>query len=163
MALFDLFDAVRGAGDRPFLQRTGILAEAHRAAEGVDADEIAQFVDHLVRRLVVELRRVRADHAADVARELDRRALHTEADAEVGDALLARVAERAQLPFHAAGAETGTDQDTVDAGELAVVALLLERLGVDVDDAHLHVVGDAAVRQDRKGTRLNSSHVSLSY
>src|SRR5256714_1622392 len=121
--------------------------EAHRAAEGVDADEVAQLVDHLVRRLVVELGRVRADHAADVARELDRRALHAQADAEVGDALLARVADGAQLPFHAAGAEAGADQDAVDAGELAVVALLLERLGVDVDDAHLHVVGDAAVRQ----------------
>src|SRR5207253_11191006 len=107
VALFDELGAVGGAGDRAFLERAGVLAEAHRAAEGVDADQVAQLVDDLVRRLVVELRRVRADHAADVARELDRRALHTQADAEVGDALLARVADRAQLPFHAAGAEAG--------------------------------------------------------
>src|ERR1043165_3239164 len=147
VALLDELGAVRGAGDRAFLERARILAEAHRAAEGVDADAVAQLVDDLVRRLVVELRRVRADLAADVARELDRRALHTEADAEVGEALLARVADRAQLPFHAARAEAGADEDAVDAGELAVVALFLERLRVDVDDTHLHVVGDAAVRE----------------
>ena len=125
----------------------GIFAEAHRAAEGVDADEVAQLVDHLVRRLVVELGRVRADHAGHVARELDRRALHAEADAEVGDALLAREADGAQLSFHAARAEAGADEDAVDAGQLAVIALFLERLRVDVDDAHLHVVGDAAVHE----------------
>src|SRR5947207_8133874 len=120
MALFDLLDAVRGAGDRSFLQRTGILAEAHRAAEGVDADEIAQLVDDLVRRLVVELGRIRADHAADIARELDGCALHAEADAEVGDAALPREADGAKLSFHAARAEPGTDQDAVDVGQLTV-------------------------------------------
>src|ERR1043165_7293066 len=147
VALLDEIGAVRGAGDRAFLQRARILAEAHRAAQGVDADEVAQLVDDLVRRLVVELRRVGADHAADVARELDRRALHAEANAEVGDALLARVADGAELPLDAARAEAGADEDAVDAGELAVVALLFERLRVDVDDAHLDVVGDAAVGQ----------------
>src|SRR4051794_3273794 len=135
MALLDELDAVRLARERAFLQRARVLAEAHRASEGIDADQIAQFVDDFVRRFVVELRRVRADHPHDVPRELDRRALHAEADAEVGDALLARVADRAQLPFHAARAEAGTDQDAVDASELAVIALFLERFRIDVDDA----------------------------
>ena len=135
------------ARDGAFPQVARVFAETHRAAEGVDADEIAQFVDHFVRRLVVELGRVRADHPHDVARKLDRRALHAEADAEVGDALLAREADGAQLSFHAARAESRTDQDSVHAGQLAVITLFLERLGVDVDDAHLHVVGDAAVHE----------------
>src|SRR5258706_11889598 len=147
VALFDQLDAVGLARDRAFLQAARVLAEPHRAAEGVDADEVAQLVDDLVRRLVVELRRVRADHAADIARELDRRALHAEADAEVGDALLARVADGAQLPFHATRTEPGADQDAVHAGQLAVVALFLQRFGADVDDADLDVVGDAAVDQ----------------
>src|ERR1051325_3023362 len=145
--LFDRIRRVRLAGERAVAQERRVLAEAHRAAEGVDADEIAQLVDDLVRRLVVELRRVRADHARYVARELDRRALHAEADAEVGDLALAGVADGGQLSFHAARAEAGADQDAVHRGELAVVALLLQRLGVDVDDAHLHVVRDAAVRE----------------
>src|SRR5207302_1889322 len=59
VALVDLLHAIRLARDRTFLQRTRIFAEAHRAAEGVDADQIAQLVDDFVRRLIVELRRIR--------------------------------------------------------------------------------------------------------
>ena len=124
-----------------------VLAEAHRAAEGVDADQIAQLVDHFVRRFVVELGRVRAEHPHDVARELDRRALHAEADAEVGDFLFARIADRAQLPFDATRAEARADENAVDVRQLAVVALVFQCFGVDVDDAHLDVVSDTAVNQ----------------
>src|SRR5688572_27571040 len=147
VALFDHLHAVRVAGDGALAQVARIFAEAHRAAEGVDADEIAQLVDDFVRRLIIELRRVRADHPRDVARELDGRALHAEADAEEGDLALAGVADRAQLSFDAARAEAGSDQDAVDATELAVVALFLERFRVDVDDPRLHVVRNAAVLQ----------------
>src|ERR1700752_456757 len=41
--LLGLLDAIRGAGDRAFAQGAGIFAEAHGAAEGVDADEIAEL------------------------------------------------------------------------------------------------------------------------
>src|SRR3954451_7199108 len=51
VALVDLLDSICLPRDRTFLQRARILAEAHRAAEGVDADEVAQLVDDLVRRL----------------------------------------------------------------------------------------------------------------
>src|SRR5881394_4115014 len=82
VALFDEIDTVRITRDRSLFQIARIFSESHRAAESVDADEIAQFVDDLVRRFVIELRRVRADHADDVPRELDRRALHAETHAE---------------------------------------------------------------------------------
>src|SRR6266849_2918494 len=147
MALFDQLSPVGVPCDRAFLQHGGILAEAHRAAQGVDADEIAQLEDDLVRRLVVELGRVRADHPDDVPCELDRRALHAQADAEVGNSLLARVTDCAQLPFDAARSESRADQDSVDVRQLAVIALFLERFRIDVDDAHLEVVRDPAVNQ----------------
>src|SRR5205814_6332358 len=83
----------------------------------------------------------------NIPRELDRRALHTEADAEVGDSFFARVANGAQLSFDAARSEAGTDENAVDVRELAVIALFLERFRIDVDDAHLHIVRDAAVHE----------------
>src|SRR4051794_10945561 len=147
VALVDLLHSIRLPRDRTFLQRARILAEAHRAAERVDADQVAQLVDDFVRRLIIELGRIRADHPHHVARELDRRALHAEADAEKRDALFARVTDRAQLAFDAARAESRSDQNPVYAPQLAVVPLGLQLLGVDVDDAHLYIVRDAAVCQ----------------
>src|SRR5207237_10825022 len=125
----------------------GTLSVLHRAAEGVVSYDIAEFVDDLLWLLVIELRRIRADHSTNVARELDRRALHADTNAEVGDLLFARIADRTQLAFHAACAETGADQNAVDLGQLAVVPLVFQRFRIDVDDAHLDVVGDAAVDQ----------------
>src|ERR1019366_701676 len=82
MALVDQIAAVSLVSDRALLQPAWIFPEAHSPAEGIDADQIAQLVDDFVRRLIVELRRVRANHSDDVSRELDRRALHAEADTE---------------------------------------------------------------------------------
>ena len=145
MPFFDKIDAIRLASDRPFLQRAWIFSEPHHAAERLDADQIAQLEDHLVRRFVIELGRIRTDHPADIAGELDRRALHAETNPEVGDLFFARITDRAQLTFDAARAEARSDQDRVDLGQLPVVALILERFGVDVDDSHPHVVRDSAV------------------
>src|SRR5712692_3364729 len=58
MALFDEIGSIRFARNRSFAQLTWILAQPHRAAKSVDADQIAELVDHLVRRFVIELRRV---------------------------------------------------------------------------------------------------------
>src|SRR5436305_10178286 len=140
VAFVDLLDSIRLPRDRTFLQRARILAEPHRAAEGVDADQIAQLVDDFVRRLIVELRRIRADHPHHVAGELDRRALHAEADAEEWDALFARGADRAQFSFDAPRSESWSDQNPVHASKLTVIPLGLELLGVDVADANLDVV-----------------------
>ena len=82
-----------------------------------------------------------------MARELDRRALHAEADAEERDAFFARVADGAQLALDAARSESRSHQNAVHASQLAVIPLGLQLLGVDVDDAHLDVVGDAAMRE----------------
>src|SRR5258708_31340059 len=64
MALVDQIAAVGLVRDRALLQPAWIFPEAHSPAESVDANEIAQLVDDFVRRLIVELRRVRASHPA---------------------------------------------------------------------------------------------------
>ena len=61
-----------------------VAAQAHRAAELVDAEQIAQLVDHAVRRGLVDFGRVGAFEQAHVAREFDGRPLEAVADAEVG-------------------------------------------------------------------------------
>src|SRR5437763_12112228 len=118
--------------------------QAHRAAEILDVLLLGQEVDHRVRRLGIHLGRVGAVEVADVTRELGDGDVHAEADAEIGDRLLARDAAGAELPFPAARAEAARDEHAVDAGELG--ARLLERHVFRVDPAHT----DAAARRNAR-------------
>ena len=99
----------------------------------------------LCARLLVELGRVRALEARDVARVLDDRRLKAEADAEEGHLLLAGVADRLHHALDAAPAEAARHEDRVGAEEHLGVLVALERLGVHVVELDAHVVGDAAV------------------
>src|SRR5207249_11463461 len=76
--------------------------------------------------------------------------------------LLQHVAERADRPAAPVGVD-GQEVDPLDA-ELVHVLLEAERLHLrrraDPEDPRVAALGD---RRDRKSTRLNSSHVSISY
>src|SRR5205085_12325622 len=85
-------------------------AESHRPAHLLDADEVAQLEDDRVRRVRIELRGVGPDEAADRARVLDDGGLHSQTDAEVRRARLARVGDGADHPGHAALAEASGPQ-----------------------------------------------------
>ena len=67
-----------------------------------------------MRRVRVELARVRAGEPAHVACELDDRALQAEAQAEERDAVLAGVAGGGDLALDAAEAEAAGDDDAVE-------------------------------------------------
>ena len=95
----------------------GLRAQAHGGAQVGHVLLLGQQVDHGVRRGGIELARVRALETADVARELDHRALQAEADPEERDAALARVAHGRHLALHAPHAEAARDQDAVDVRE----------------------------------------------
>jgi hypothetical protein len=73
-------------------------------------------VDDRVRRLLVELVEF-AFRPADVARVLDDRHLHAEADAEERDLVLAGVADRLDLPFGAALAEAARHEHPSTSSE----------------------------------------------
>ena len=94
-----------------------------------------------------ELRGVRPGEAADIAGILDHRALHAEADPEVRDAVLARVAHRLDLALDAAVPEPARHQDAVHVAEVRAGAVALDVLGVHPGHVHAGVVGDAAVSQ----------------
>ena len=89
-----------------------------------------------MRCLGIELRAVRVGKSGAMARELDHRELHAEADAEIRNAVLAREADRLDLAFDAALAEAARHEDRVHALQ-AVGAIALDDFGVDVVDLDL--------------------------
>ena len=145
VALADLVDAVGGArpGARDQVHR--LAAQAHGAAHVGDALLLGQQVDHREGRLLVELPGVGAGHAADRARELDHRALHAQADAQVGHAVLATVLDGLDLALDAAHAEAARHDHAVGAAEALGHGVGGELLGVDPEDAQLAAVVDGRV------------------
>ena len=100
----------------------------------------------------IELAGVRVLEAADVARKLDARGLHAEADAEVGHLFLARVADGVQHAFDAALAEAAGNENAVESFELRFVAAVVGRFrlqpfGFDPGNVELQVLRDRAVGQ----------------
>ena len=69
-------------------------------------------------RAGVELARVRLVETADIAREFNTCSLHAEADPEIGDLFLARIADRVQHPGDASLAESAWYQDAIIAFQL---------------------------------------------
>ncbi len=145
----------------PVRERTGddvarLAAEAHRAAQvGIRSAPLDRAVavlplgdegHHRMPRVGIEFGAVGAFEAGDMPRVLDHRELHAEADAEIRDAVLPRVADRGDLALDAALAEAAGHEDAVHAGK-TVGAVALDRLGIDVVDVHLAAGMDAGVRQ----------------
>src|SRR5678816_4508501 len=131
--------------ERPGLDVGALRAEAHRAAEiglGIArldrAVAVFPFVDqgdHRMLGLGIELGAVGAGEAGLVARVLDRRDLHAEADAEVGNLLLARELRGEDLALDAALAEAAGHEDRIEARQVGDVrggdVLGVDRLDLD--------------------------------
>ena len=79
--------------------------------------------------------------ADDVAGELDRRALHAQADAEERNLALAGEADRLDLAFDAALAEAAGHEDAVVAGEQPLGPFALDLFALDAADADLRAGG----------------------
>ena len=162
MALNDFALAVDGAGQRRVNELADLTTQPHRAAEVrvlVPLFQAAGRVlplgdqaDHRVRRILVELGTVSAAHAGHIARKLDDRKLHAEADAEKGNPVLAGMANRRDLALRATSPETSRNEDRVHALQ-GGTAVSLDLFGIDVADLDLAARGDAGMDQ-RLGQRL---------
>ena len=139
----------------PRCEHRRIGAEPHGAAEIAVGGALLQRValqpfghqaDHRLGRRR-ELGRVGLGDAAQIARRLDHRHLHAEADAEIRHVALARELRRADFSLGAALAEAARHQDAVDVLEERRRVLLLEHLGLDPVEIDLDLVGDAAMRE----------------
>ena len=85
--------------------------------------------------------------AEQVARRLDHRHLHAEADAEERHLAFARELDGVDLALGAALAEAARHQDAVHVLEMADGVVALEDLGVHPLQPDLHVAAEAAMRQ----------------
>ena len=116
------------ARPRALVELDRVGTEAHRAAHVGDLLLLGKQVDDRERRLGIELGRVGAGHAGDVASELGDGDLHAEADAEIGDPVLAGDPRRLDLALDPALAEAAWNQNAVGhPGDVCG----LEVLGID--------------------------------
>src|SRR5262249_11892825 len=141
VALLDLRLPVGACREAAGLEGATVGAEPHGAALLDHPRLIGHQVDDLLRRLGVELARIGLAPAHDMARELDGRDLHAEAEPEVGNAALARVLGGQDLALDAALAEAAGDHHPVHvAQELLGAAPRLDRLALDPAEIHAGAV-----------------------
>ena len=93
---------------------------------------------------LAEFGTVRIGHAGHVAGILDNGNLHAEADAEIGHAVLPRVAYSPDFALDATLAKTAGHEDCIHPLE-NVRALLLDLLGVDILDVDFGTCLDAGM------------------
>ena len=124
----------------------GVLAQTHGAALGDAALLVGHQVDDVVMTLGGELAGVGVGVAQNVAGELHDHDLHTEADAEVGDIVLAGVLCGLYHAFDAAVAKAAGDDDAVHVRKgFPAGCLIGQVLALDPLDLHLAVVLEAGV------------------
>ena len=156
VALDDLVLSVELTDHGALNQTADLSAEAHGAAEvrllaallhiSLLVGPLCDEGDDRILGVLLELSRVGAGHAGLVAGILDDGALHAEADAEIGNAVLPCVLRGKDLALNAARSESSRNQDCVKIPEL-VGSVMLEGLGVNVADLDLDLVVDACVLQ----------------
>src|SRR4051812_22696436 len=140
VALADLGSSVGFMRETALLQNAGPGSQTHRAAQLVDALELAQLINHAVRRPEIEFARVGPLQAAHVARVLDHHGLHPEADTEVGNLVLARVADGVDHALNAALPEAAGNQDRVVVVQLPLPIFSIDALGLYPVDLHAQIV-----------------------
>ena len=161
MALEDAVGAVCGAGKTVRGKVAGLRPEPHGSAEirifaalFGHAGTVAPFGnqrDHRLRRIGLELRRMRTREPRHVAGELDHRDLQAQADAQVRDLFLPSQPHGGDLAFDAPFAEPPGHEDGVD-GVQPGRALRFYLFGVHVADVDPRARTDARM-QERFGER----------
>src|SRR5579872_35612 len=161
MALGNVALAIKRERERTRLDHAWPRAEAHGAALLRDIFLRVHDVDDLIRRLGIDLGRVRLGQAEQIPRGLDDHHVEAIADAEDRHAILARVTNRANLASRAAFAEAPGDNDRVGLGEALDDAAFFEFLGIDIVGDDLGLVSDSAVSNGlvHALVRINRVHV----
>ena len=147
MPLGDFQHTVGLRGERARLQPRRPRAQTHGAAQFVNSPQLAQLIDDAMRSGRIEFRAVRPLQAADVSREFDDRALHSQANAEVRDLAGSGILDAAQHAGDSTLPKAAGNQDAVHLFELVLPRLAFQPLGLDPHHIHLDVVGDAPVSQ----------------
>src|SRR5580700_9178784 len=91
VALADLALPISSTRQRVGLQFARPCTQPHRAAQFFHTAQLAQLVNHAMRGRGIKLTGIRLLQPAYIARELDARGLHTQANSEVRHFVLARI------------------------------------------------------------------------
>ena len=147
MALGNRRRLINAACKRARLQFGGIGAQAHGAANGINAEQIAQLVNDGIRRVRIELRAVAIVQATYIPRVFDHSALHSQANSEIRDVLLASKLNCADHSGNAAFAESTGNKDAIELPERRRFVLMLQALGFDPVDPGSKVVNQTAMNK----------------
>src|SRR5215469_10702054 len=115
VAFADFQPAVGLVRERSWLQYARPRTQPHGAAHFIDTEQFAQFVNHAIWCLRIELRAVCLFQACNVARILNRRALHAQTNPEERHVVLARVLNRVNHSLNSALAEAAWHENPVIA------------------------------------------------
>jgi len=120
MALGNFRLSVSLAGERAGLELAGPSAQAHGTTHFIYAEKLPQLVDDSIGSRSVEFGAVGALQLRNLARVLDRGALHSEANPEKWNPFLAGVGDGMNHPGNAAFAETAWHEDSIDVAQAAL-------------------------------------------
>src|SRR5579862_8505492 len=120
MALGNLKRAVSLMRKRAGLEFAWPRPQPHRAAHLIHTQQFAQFVNHAIRSRRIELRAVGVFNSRNLARILDRRALHPKTNPEERDFFLARISNRLNHPGNAALAESARNENPISVAQQSV-------------------------------------------
>src|SRR3984885_6811947 len=125
-------------------------AQPHRSAEFLYAAQLAQLVDHSMRRRGIKFARIRLRQSHNISSKLNACRLHAEANTEIRHLLLARIPDRLQHSFDSTLAEATRHQNSVIPFKLRLEAVSFcsfQALGLDPVDLQLQVVREGSVHQ----------------
>ncbi len=111
--------------------------------------------------LIVKFARVGISRPADIAREFDHGHLHSQADPEVGDTVLARIARGRDFSLTPAVPEASRNQDAIRLVQEPFNPHLFDLFRLNTIQLYSSVVGDPAVDQRLHQTfvRLLEAHI----
>ena len=109
----------------------------------------------------IKLCAVRPIQTGTVARDLNHRTLHAEADSEVRNLILPGILDGADLSFDPPRPKTSWNEHAIDSLQKTVRSFLLDLLGVDILQIHSGVIRNAPVDQSLGQTLvgLHEAHV----
>ena len=145
MPFADPLHAVGLTGQAVGREHAGPGPQAHGAAALADRLLVFHQADHGVIGGLVELGAVGVLQAEHAAGELDHRALHAQADAEVGHLARPREADRLDLALDSAHAEATRNQDAVNSSQECLGSPAADLLGLDRHNQHASAMSDPGV------------------
>ena len=147
VTLGDVPFSVKPESVRILPQDAGISSEPHGPAEVGDVLLLGHEVDDRMRGRRGEFGAVRILKMKDIPRKVHDRHLHSEADSEIRDLMLAGVGRGVNDALDASAAEPAGDDDGVSLAKKPVCGLFIQILRFDPLDCDFRMVGDAAVLQ----------------